>query len=149
MSAIDREEQLSETTDHTQADGDDEESNDSYSNDESSSDEDMAPPSSSSAHHRQCNESLALGDPFVMGHKRSLWTSIQSDTKRPARKRFSRPRPFQDEYEEETPGTSSSKDAPPYTPQSKTNLAVPHLPSPATVQLPIIDAVQVQIKDEP
>ena len=148
MSAIDREEQLSETTDHTEAYGDDEESNDSYGNDESSSDEDMSPPSSSSAHHRRCNESLALGNPFVMGHKRSLWTSLQSDTKRPARKRVSRPRPFQDEYEEEIPGTSSSKDAPPYTPLSKTNVAVPHLPSPAMVQPPIIDAVQVQINDE-
>ena len=149
MSAIDREEQLSETTNHTQADGDDEESNDSYSNDESSSDEDMTPPSSSSAHHRRCNESLALGNPFVMGHKRSLLSLIQSDTKHPARKRVSRPHPFQDEYEEETPDTSSSKDAPQFTLQSKTNFVVPHLPSPAMVQPPTTDAVQVQIKDEP
>ena len=88
MSALDREEFLSETTDHTQDDESDEDSEDSISNDESSDDEDMTPPTASSAHHRRCNESLALGNPFIMGHKRSLWSLIQTDTKRPARKRI-------------------------------------------------------------
>ena len=120
MSALDREELLSETTDHSPDDDNDEDSEDSISNDKSSDDQDTTPPTESSAHHRRCNESLALGNPFVMSHKRSLWSSIQSDTKRPAWKRINKWRGYQ---EEETPGTSSSYDAPPlvsWTPLSKT-----------------------------
>ena len=75
-------------TDHTQDDDNDEDSEDSISHDESSDDEYTTPPTASSAQDRRCNESLALGNPFVMGHKRSLWSSIQTDTKRPARKRI-------------------------------------------------------------
>ena len=117
MSTISREEQLSETTDHTPnrgyVDSDDE---DEISDDKSSDDEDdeekpedteVTPPKSSSAHHRRCNESLALQNPFVMGNKRSLFASIQRDTKQPSRKRLPKPESF--EAYDESHGTSSSR----------------------------------------
>ena len=93
MSAINREDLLSETTDYTEEDdddNDDDDDDDEYSDDESGSDdEDMTPPTSSSDHHRRCQEDLTrYNHPYVMGHKRSLWASIQSDTKRPARRKI-------------------------------------------------------------
>ena len=76
MSAINREDLLSETTDHTDEsdDDNDDDDDDEYSNDESGSDdEDMTPPGSSSDHHRRCQEDLTrYNHPYVMGHKRSL-----------------------------------------------------------------------------
>ena len=55
MSAINREDLLSETTDHTEENDDDNDDDDEYSDDESGSDdEDMTPPGSSSDHHRRC-----------------------------------------------------------------------------------------------
>ena len=92
MSAINREDLLSETTDHTEENNDDndDDDDDEYSDDESGSDdEDMTPPGSSSDHHRRCQEDLTrYNHPYVMGHKRSLWASIQTDTKRPARRKI-------------------------------------------------------------
>ena len=80
MSAINREDLLSETTDHTEEndddndDDDDDDDDDEYSDDESGSDdEDMTPPGSSSDHHRRCQEDLTrYNHPYVMGHERSL-----------------------------------------------------------------------------
>ena len=46
-----------------------------------------------------------------MGHKRSLWMSIQTDTKRPARRKIIKT--SDDNEFKETPGTSSSMHAPP------------------------------------
>ena len=92
MSAINREDLLSETTDHTEENDDDndDDDDDEYSDDESrSDDEDMTPPGSSSDHHRRCQEDLTrYNHSYVMGHKRSLWASIQTDTKRPARRKI-------------------------------------------------------------
>ena len=92
MSAINREDLLSETTDHTEENDDDndDDDDDEYSDDESGSDdEDMTPPGSSSDHHRRCQEDLTrYNHPYVMGHKRGLWASIQTDTKRPARRKI-------------------------------------------------------------
>ena len=78
MSAINREDLLSETTDHTEENDDDDD--DEYSDDESKGDDiDMTPPGSSSDHHRRCQENLTrYNHPYVMGHKRSLWASIQT-----------------------------------------------------------------------
>ena len=93
MSAINREDLLSETTDHT-GDNDDnnDDDDDEYSDDESEGDdEDMTPPGSSSDHHRRCQEVLTrYNHPYVMGHKRSLWASVQTDTKRPARRKITK-----------------------------------------------------------
>ena len=79
ITAANREEHLSETTDHTQ-DGDDK------CSDHESDEEPPTPPTVSSAHHRRCQEDLkSFNHPFVMGHKRSLWhrcnqtSHIQSD----------------------------------------------------------------------
>ena len=61
MSAINREDLLSETTDHTEENDDDidADDDDEYSDDESGSDdEDMTPPGSSSDHHRRCQADL-------------------------------------------------------------------------------------------
>ena len=46
-----------------------------------------------------------------MGHKRSLWASIQTDTKRPARRKIIKT--SDDNKFKEIPGTSSSMNAPP------------------------------------
>ena len=75
MSAINREDLLSETTDHTEENDDEnDDDNDEYSDDESGSgDEDMTPPTSSSDHHRRCQEDhTRYNHPYVMDHKRSL-----------------------------------------------------------------------------
>ena len=115
MSAINREDLLSETTDHTEENDDDndDDDDDEYSDDESEGDDiDMTPPGSSSDHHRRCQEDLTrYNHPYVMGHKRSLWASIQTDTKRPARRKIIKT--SDDNEFEETPGTSSSMHAPP------------------------------------
>ena len=115
MSAINREDLLSETTDHTEEneDDNDDDDDDEYSDDESgSNDEDMTPPTSSSDHHRRCQEDLTLyNHPYVMGHKRSLWASIQTDTKRPARRKIIKT--SDDSMPNESPGTLSSTNAPP------------------------------------
>ena len=115
MSVINREDLLSETTDHTEEneDDNDDDDDDEYSDDESgSNDEDMTPPTSSSDHHRRCQEDLTLyNHPYVMGHKRSLWASIQTDTKRPARRKIIKT--SDDSMPNESPGTSSSTNAPP------------------------------------
>ena len=107
MSAINREDLLSETTDHTEENDDEnDDDDDEYSDDESESDdEDMTPPTSSSDHHRRCQEDLIrYNHSYVMGHKRSLWASIQTDTKRPARRRI---------IKTSDDNTSSSMNAPP------------------------------------
>jgi hypothetical protein len=99
MTAQNREELLSETTDHTQDDGEDEDDDDDddddeeLSDDESENEMDMTPPTSTSAHHARSNRTLSLHQPFVMGHKRSLFASIQLDTDRPARKRIIKAEP--------------------------------------------------------
>ena len=166
MSALDREEFLSEATDHTQDDENDEDSEDSISvafidplghlwlgvgvflslhnisNDESSDDEDMTPPTEISAHHRRCNESLALGNPFFMGHKRSLWSSLQSDTKRPAQKRITKSRGCQADEEEETSGTSSSYDASPLVSSTPLSKTLDVTPQEEIVQTPMSIVVQ-------
>ena len=115
MSAINREDLLSETTDHTEENDDDndDDDDDEYSDDESEGDDiDMTPPGSSSDHHRRCKEDLTrYNHPYVMGHKRSLWASIQTDTKRPARRKIIKT--SDDNEFEETPGPSSSMHAPP------------------------------------
>ena len=114
MSAINRENLLSETTDYTEEKDDEhDDDDDEYSDDESGSDdEDMTPPTPSSDHHRRCQEDLTrYNHPCVMGHKRSLWASIQADTKRPARTKIIKT--SDDSEPNETPGTSSSMNAPP------------------------------------
>ena len=87
MSAINREDLLSETTDHTEEnddDNDDDDDDEHSDNESGSDDEDIKPPGSSSDHHRRCQEDLTrYNHPYIMGHKRSLWASIQTDTKRP------------------------------------------------------------------
>ena len=98
MSAINREDFLSETTDHTEENDDaDEDDDDEYSNDELASDEDMTPPTVSSDHHRRCKEDLLrYNHLYVTCHKRSLWASVQPDTKRPARRKITK----RDDYDE-------------------------------------------------
>ena len=72
----------------------------------------MIPLTSSSDHHRRCQEDLTrYNHPYVMGHKRCLWTSIQTDTKRSARRKIIKT--LDDSEPKETPGTSSSMNAPP------------------------------------
>ena len=46
-----------------------------------------------------------------MGHKRSLWASIQTDTKRPARRKIIKT--LDNSEPKETPGASTSMNAPP------------------------------------
>ena len=132
MTATNREEHLSETTDHTQ--------HNECSDDESDEDP-PTPPTVSSAHHRRCQEDLKrFNHPFVMGHHRSLWASIQSDITHPDRKRLSRKRINEDassatfiykrgvpseHQDEETPGTSSSKIGVPSTPMSPLHIEDP------------------------
>ena len=87
MSAINREDLHSETTDHTEENDDDndDDDDDEYSDDESGSDdEDMTPPTSSSDHHRRCREDLTRYNhptlwviSAVCGHQFRLIPSVQ------------------------------------------------------------------------
>lgn len=127
MTAENRMELLSETTDHTQDDAedadDDEDDESEYSDDESSGDETMTPPTISSAHRRRCEADLRkLNHPYVMGNKRSLWASIQTDLQPPRRKRIARTIHREDD---ETPGTSSSKQSVPSSPMSPFHIEDP------------------------
>lgn len=82
-----------------------------------------------------------------MGHKRNLWSSIRTDTKRPARKRITKSRGYQADEEEETPGTSSSYDAPSRvssTPLSKTS---GETPQEKNVQTPMSIVVQHSVQE--
>ena len=152
ISAIKREDLLSETTDHTEENGDDndddDDDDDEYSDDESGSDdEDMTPPGSSSDHHRRCQEDLTrYNHPCVMGHKRSLWASIQNDTKHPARRKIIKT--SDDNEFKETPGTSSSMNAPPML-QDPPLVSDDIVPVLKTAGVPrMIAPVQYPIKEE-
>ena len=141
---------LCETTDHTEENDDDndDDDDDEYSDDESGSDdEDMTPPTSSSDHHRRCQEDLTrYNHPYVMGHKRSLWASIETDTKRLARRKIIKT--SDDSEPKETPGTSSSMHAPPMLqdPPLASNVIVPAL---KTAGVPgMIVPAQHSIKEE-
>ena len=150
MSAINREDLLSETTDHTEENDDDndDDDDDEYSDDESEGDDiDMTPPGSSSDHYRRCQEDLTrYNHPYVMGHKRSLWASIQTDTKRPARRNIIK---ISDDNEfKETPGTSSSMHAPPML-QDPPLVNDDIVPALKTAGVPrMIVSVQYPIKEE-
>ena len=81
-----------------------------------------------------------------MGHKRSLWASIQTDTKRPARRKIIKT--SDDNEFKKTPGTSSSMNAPPMLqdPPLVSDVIVPAL---KTAGVPhIIAPVQYPIKEE-
>ena len=81
-----------------------------------------------------------------MGHKRSLWASIQTDTKRPARRKIIKT--SDDSEPKETPGTSSSMNAPPMLqdPPLVINVFIPAL---KTAGIPRLTApVQHPIKEE-
>ena len=81
-----------------------------------------------------------------MGHKRSLWASIQTDTMRPARRMIIKT--SDDNEFKETPGTSSSMHAPPILPDSP--LAIDAIvPALKTAGIPgMIAPVQQPIKEE-
>ena len=81
-----------------------------------------------------------------MGHKCSLWASIQTDTKRPARREIIKT--SDDSEPKETPGTSSSMNAPPMLldPPLASDVLVPAL---KTAGIPrMIGPVQYPIKEE-
>ena len=81
-----------------------------------------------------------------MGHKRSLWASIQTDTKLPARRKIIKTSDYI-EFKE-TPGTSSSMNAPPMLqdPPLACDVIVPAL---KTAGIPrMIAPVQYPIKEE-
>ena len=147
MSAINRED--CETTDHTEANDDEnDDDDDEYSDDESGSDDDdMTPPTSSSDHHRRCQEDLTrYNHPYVMGHKRSLRASIQTDTKRPARRKIIKT--SDDSEPDETPGTSSSMNAPPLLqhPPLAIDVVTPALKTAGVSRMTV--SVQQPIKEE-
>ena len=146
MTAQDRMEQLSETTDRTQEGNadDDEDDESQYSDDESSGDKTMTPPTVSSAHRIRCEADLrTLNHPIVMGNKRSLWASIQTDLQRPRRQRIAIAIYQEDE---DTPGTSSSKQAIPSSPTSPFHIEDPP-PASQEVSTPSGE-IQMSIKEE-
>ena len=81
-----------------------------------------------------------------MGHKRSLWASIQTNTKRPARRKIIKT--SDDNEFKETPGTSSSMNAPPMLqdPHLVSDVIVPALKTAGVPRM--IAPVQYPIKEE-
>ena len=82
-----------------------------------------------------------------MGHKRSLWASIQTDTKRPARRKITKA--SDDNEFKETPGTSSSMQAPPMLQDPPPLVNDDIVPALKTAGVPrMIVAVPYTIKEE-
>ena len=81
-----------------------------------------------------------------MGHKRSLWASIQTDTKRPARRKIIKT--SDDSEPNETPGTSSSMNAPPLLQDSPlaSDVLIPALKTAGVSRMTV--SVQQPIKEE-